>query len=179
MAHYPRNHPDFPGEKWKILSGREKKILHAVRDAVNSVHDSSQMHNLKTLELFQRVKRTVSKHLAKSFDEKIEKAITSGLELQAHQYQYISKKRFEHRKNNGKVKRDFLFLMKAAQFLNQYTVDVVFLIAEIFLWDGKYQTLDSSKSLKAMRKFIQALRRHMKKKEIKEFISECRNEYQN
>ena len=43
---------------------------------MNSVHDFSQMRNLKTLEVFQKVKKTVSKNLAQSFDEKVEKAIT-------------------------------------------------------------------------------------------------------
>jgi len=177
--HKPANHPEFPKEDWKILSGPEKRILHAVRGAVNSVHDFSQMRNLKTLEVFQRVKKAVSKNLAQSFDEKVEKAITKWLTLQIQQYEKISKERFEHRMNNGKVKRDFLFLVKAAQFLNHYTIDTTFSIVELFLWEGNYPTLDNSKSLRSMRIFIGALGRHMKKKEIEKFIGECRGEYQN
>ncbi len=178
-THIPQNHPEFPEEKSDKLSSRDKLILHAVRDAVNSVHDFSQMRNLKTLEVFQKVKKTVSKNLAQSFDEKVEKAITKWLILQIQQYEKISKERFEHRMNNGKIKRDFLFLMKAAQFLNHYTVDATFWIAELYLWDGKYPTLDNSRALRSMRIFIQALGRYMKKKEIKKFIRECRGEYQN
>lgn len=177
--HRPEHHPEFPEEKWEKLSKREKLILHAVRNAVNSVHEYSQMRNFKTLEVFQRVKKTVSSNLAQSFDEKVEKAITKGLALQIQQYERISKKRFEHRMNNGKVKRDFLFLVKAAQFLNHYTLDITFSIVELFLWEGRYPTLDNSKSLRSMRIFIQSLRRHMDKNKIKEFIRDCRGEYQN
>lgn len=177
--HTPKNCSDLPKEDWKILSWSDKRILHAVRDAVNSVHDFSQMRNLKTLEVFQRVKKTVSKNLSQSFDEKVEKAITKWLTLQIQQYEKISKERFEHRMNNGKIKRDFLFLVKAAQFLNHYTIDTTFSIVELFLWEGNYPTLDNSKSLRSMRIFIQALGRHMKKKEIKEFVRECRDEHQN
>ncbi len=109
-----------------------------MRVAVNEVYSLSEAGSLKTADIIKNIKQKVSDNLSKQFNEKIEKAITTALKLQTQQYENISKERFKHRQKNGKLERDFSFLLRAAQFLNQCNLEAISHTVDLFLSKGKY-----------------------------------------
>ena len=153
--HFPQHNPDLPKEKGKWLFERDKKILHSVRVAVNEVYSLSEAGSLKTADIIKNIKQKVSDNLSKQFNEKIEKAITTALKLQTQQFE-----------------RDFSFLLRAAQFLNQCNLEAISHTVDLFLSKGKYSWLDTSKSLRSMRIFISVLKLYMKPKELKKFLKD-------
>ncbi|MFZ2255847.1 MAG: hypothetical protein WAW59_08325 [Patescibacteria group bacterium] len=106
---------------------------------MNAVQDISESKRLETHELVRKVKQKVSNNLSRSFDEKIEQAITTALRLQAQQYKNITPERFAHRLKNNKLKRDFLFLLKAGRILNQSTPETIWSITKRDVMDGNFQ----------------------------------------